>query len=85
MKIVRPTHHVEWRVMTLRFCWTVGRYQSDGPAPDEWIALTETVKKHVQIVPLDGALVAVNAALLLQSNDTDIEHKPKRCRVVWTK
>jgi len=81
MKIVRPTHHVEWRVTDSAVLLdTSGRYQSDGPARDEWIALTETVKKHRSNRPLDGALVAVNAALLLQSNDTDIEQQAKTLR-----
>jgi len=36
MKIVRPTHHVEWRVTDSAVLLdTSGRYQSDGPASDE--------------------------------------------------
>ena len=81
MKIVRPTHHVEWRVTDSAVLLdTSGRYQSDGPSRDEWIALTETVKKHRSNRPLDGALVAVNAARLLQSNDTDIDQQAKTLR-----
>src|SRR6266851_2346135 len=81
MKIVRPTHHVEWRVTDSAVLLdTSGRYQSDGPSRDEWIALTETVKRHRNNRPLDGALVAVNADRILQSNETDLEQQAKTLR-----
>lgn len=81
MKIVRPTHHVEWRVTDSAVLLdTSGRYQNDGPSRDEWIALTETIKKHRNNRPLDGALVAVNAARILQASDTEIEQQAKTLR-----
>src|SRR5438270_79849 len=44
MKVVRPTHHCDWRVTEAAVLLdTAGRYQSDGPSRDEWIAVTETI------------------------------------------
>jgi type VI secretion system protein ImpL len=81
MKIVRPTHHCEWRVTDSAVLLdTAGRYQGDGPSRDEWIALTETIRKHRNLRPLDGVVIAVNAARLLQSNETEIEHQAKTVR-----
>ena len=81
MKIVRPTHHCEWRVTDSAVLLdTAGRYQGDGPSRDEWIALTETIKKHRNLRALDGVVIAVNAARLLQSNETEIEQQAKTVR-----
>ncbi len=81
MKIVRPTHHCDWRVTDSAVLLdTAGRYQGDGPARDEWVALTETVKKHRNHRALDGFLVAVNAARILQSSETEIEQQAKTLR-----
>ncbi|HXQ70819.1 MAG TPA: type VI secretion system membrane subunit TssM, partial [Pyrinomonadaceae bacterium] len=81
LKIVRPTRHPEWR-MTDSAVWidTAGRYQSDGPGRDEWLALTETIKKHRANRPLDGLLLVVSADRLLQSNDAAIEQHAKTMR-----
>ena len=81
MKIVRPTHHCDWRVTDSAVLLdTAGRYQGDGPARDEWVALTETVKKHRNQRALDGFLVAVNAARILQASETEIEQQAKTLR-----
>jgi len=81
MKIVRPTQHCEWRVTDSAVLLdTSGRYQGDGPSRDEWIALTETIKKHRNNRALDGFVVAVNAARLLQSGETEIEQQAKTLR-----
>jgi len=81
MKIVRPTQHCDWRVTDSAVLLdTSGRYQGDGPARDEWIALTETIKKHRNNRALDGFVVAVNAARLLQSSDPEIEQQAKTLR-----
>src|ERR1051326_6134375 len=81
MKIVRPTHHCDWRVTDSAVLLdTAGRYQGDGPARDEWLALTETIKKHRNYRPLDGFLVAVNAGRILQSSETEIEQQAKTLR-----
>ncbi len=61
MKIVRPTQHVDWRVTDSAVLLdTSGRYQGDGPSRDEWIALTETIKKHRNNRALDGFVVEPN-------------------------
>jgi type VI secretion system protein ImpL len=81
MKIVRPTHHVDWRVTDSALLLdTSGRYQSDGPSRDEWIALTETIRKYRHSRALDGFLVAVNAARILQASETEIEQQAKTLR-----
>ena len=81
MRIVRPTHHCEWRVTDSAVLLdTSGRYQSDGPSRDEWIALTETIKRHRNNRALDGVVVAVNSARLLQSSETEIEQQAKTLR-----
>lgn len=81
MKIVRPTGHCEWRVTDSAVLLdTSGRYQGDGPSRDEWIALTETIKKHRNNRALDGFVVAVDAARLLQSSDAEIEQQAKTLR-----
>lgn len=81
MKIVRPTHNVEWRVTDSAVLLdTAGRYQSDGPARDEWLALTEILKKYRNDRPLDGLLLAVNAERILHASETEIEQQAKTLR-----
>jgi type VI secretion system protein ImpL len=81
MKIVRPTHNVDWRVTDSAVLLdTAGRYQTDGPARDEWLALTEILKKYRNNRPLDGLLVAVNAERILHASEADIEQQAKTLR-----
>src|SRR5262245_50442316 len=81
MKIVRPTHHCDWRVTEAAVLLdTAGRYQNDGPPREEWRAVTETLKKYRSDRALDGYLVAVNAARLLESSETEIEQQAKTLR-----
>jgi type VI secretion system protein ImpL len=81
MKIVRPTHHCDWRVTEAAVLLdTAGRYQSDGPAREEWRAVTETLKKHRSGRALDGYVVAVDTARLLESSETEIEQLAKTLR-----
>jgi len=81
MKIVRPTHHCDWRVTEAALLLdTAGRYQSDGPVREEWRALTETLKKYRSNRALDGYLVAVDAARILASTETEIEQQAKTLR-----
>ncbi len=80
-KIVRPTQHCEWRVTdSAVLIDTTGRYQNDGPPRDEWLALTDTIKRYRNNRPLDGLVVAVNADRLLRSNENDIEQQAKTIR-----
>ncbi|HEY0007055.1 MAG TPA: type VI secretion system membrane subunit TssM [Pyrinomonadaceae bacterium] len=79
--LVRPTRSCEWRVTDSALLLdTTGRYQTEGPARDEWAALAETIKKYRQNRPLDGLLVAVNTRALLMSNETEIEQQAKILR-----
>ncbi len=81
MKIVRPTHHCDWRITEAAVLLdTAGRYQSDGPSREEWLALTETLKKYRNSRALDGFLVAVSASRILQSTETEIEQQAKTLR-----
>src|SRR5215471_6497372 len=81
MKIVRPTHHCEWRVTEAAVLLdTAGRYQSDGPARDEWHAVTETLRKYRSDRALDGYVVAVDAARILEASETEIEQQAKTLR-----
>jgi type VI secretion system protein ImpL len=81
MKIVRPTHHCDWRVTEAAVLLdTAGRYQSDGPARDEWRAVTETLRKYRGGRAVDGYVVAVDAARILESSETEIEQQAKTLR-----
>ncbi|HEX8098395.1 MAG TPA: type VI secretion system membrane subunit TssM, partial [Pyrinomonadaceae bacterium] len=79
--IVRPTRNCEWRIMD-EAVWldTSGRYQTEGPAREEWNALIETVRKYRGDRPLDGLLVAVSAERILKSSETEIEQQAKILR-----
>lgn len=80
-KIVRPTRHGEWRVSDSGvFIDTPGRYQGDGLARDEWMALLDTIKKYRADRPLDGFLIAIDTKLILTSNEADIEQLAKTLR-----
>lgn len=81
MKIVRPTHHCDWRITdSAVFIDTAGRYQSDGPARQEWLAVTELLRKYRSGRALDGYLITIDAAHILQSSDTEIEQQAKTLR-----
>lgn len=81
MKIVRPTHHCDWRITdSAVLIDTAGRYQSDGPSRHEWLAVTEVLKKYRSDRALDGYLITVNGARILQSGDTEIEQQAKTLR-----
>lgn len=81
LRIVRPTRYSEWRMTdSAVLVDTAGRYQSDGPAREEWLALAETIKKHRANRPLDGVLLVVSAERVLHSNDAEIEQQAKTIR-----
>ncbi|HKR11895.1 MAG TPA: type VI secretion system membrane subunit TssM [Pyrinomonadaceae bacterium] len=80
-KIVRTTRHCEWRVSDHGvFIDTAGRYQSDSPARDEWLALLQTIKKYRADRPLDAFLIIIDTKNLLTSNEADIEQLAKTLR-----
>src|ERR1043166_6017290 len=81
MKIVRPTHHCDWRITDAAvFIDSAGRYQSDGPAKQEWLAVNELLRKYRSGRALDGYLLTVNTAQILESTDTEIEQQAKTLR-----
>lgn len=79
--IVRATRYCDWRVTDVGvFIDTAGRYQGDGPAHDEWLALLGTIKKYRADRPLDGFLITVNAKHILLSGEAEIEQLAKTLR-----
>jgi type VI secretion system protein ImpL len=81
MRIVRPTHHCDWRITDAAVLIdTAGRYQSDGPSRQEWLAVTEVLKKYRGDRALDGYLVTINAPRIHDSTDTEIEQQAKTLR-----
>lgn len=80
-KIVRPTQDCEWRVTdSAVLIDSTGRYQSDGPGRDEWLALVDTIKKYRNYRPIDGLLIAVNAERILRSRENEIDQQAKIVR-----
>jgi type VI secretion system protein ImpL len=78
---VSPTRDCEWRVTDHAvFLDTAGRYDTEGADEDEWIALIETVRKHRKTRPLDGVVLAVNAARTLSLAEAEIEQQAKLLR-----
>jgi type VI secretion system protein ImpL len=79
--LVRPTRSVEWRVTDSAVLLdSSGRYQTEGPVREEWLAVAETIKKYRGDRPLDGLLVAVSAERVLRWNETEIEQQAKNLR-----
>jgi type VI secretion system protein ImpL len=80
-RLVRPTQFCDWRVADSAV-WldTSGRYQTEGPAGDEWAALLETIKRYRRARPLDGFVLTVSAAELLGAGDIELERQAKVLR-----
>lgn len=80
--LIRPTRDCEWRVTDSAILIdTSGRYQTENPADrNEWSALIETLKKYRKDRPLDGFVLAVNAAELMRLNETEIEQQAQVLR-----
>jgi type VI secretion system protein ImpL len=81
LNLIRPTPDAVWRVTNSTInIDTAGRYQSEGADSDEWSSLVETIKKHRRERPLDGFVVAVDAARVFTCKDTEIEQQAKILR-----
>jgi type VI secretion system protein ImpL len=79
--LVRPTKNTDWRMTdSAVFIDTAGRYQSDGRERDEWAALLETIKQQRKSRPLDGYVIAIDAAAVLGLNDIQVEQQAKIIR-----
>jgi type VI secretion system protein ImpL len=81
LNLIRPTRDCEWRVTNSAVLLdTTGRYQTEGQDKDEWSSLIEMVKRYRKERPIDGIVIAVNAAELIGSSEADIEQKAKILR-----
>jgi type VI secretion system protein ImpL len=81
LNLIRPTPDAVWRVTNSTInIDTAGRYQHEGTDGDEWSSLVETVKKHRRERPLDGFVVAVDAARVFTCKDAEIEQQAKILR-----
>jgi type VI secretion system protein ImpL len=81
LNIIRPTRDCEWRVTDSSInIDSAGRYQSEGPDVEEWSALIETLKRVRRGRPLDGFVIAVDAARVLSLSTAQIEQEAKILR-----
>lgn len=81
LNIIRPTRDCEWRVTDSSInIDSAGRYQSEGPDADEWSGLIETLKQVRRSRPLDGFVIAVDAARVLNLSSAQIEQEAKILR-----
>ncbi|MFN2532832.1 MAG: type VI secretion protein IcmF/TssM N-terminal domain-containing protein, partial [Pyrinomonadaceae bacterium] len=81
INIVRPTRHCEWRMTGAAVLLdTAGRYQNDGPAREEWLAFTDTLKQYRNQRPLDSLVLTVDASEIIRASDTEIEQQAKTLR-----
>ena len=81
LNLIRPTRDCVWRVTDSAInIDTSGRYQAEGPDGEEWSSLLETIKKHRRNRPIDGLVISVDAARVLNCNDTEIEQQAKILR-----
>jgi type VI secretion system protein ImpL len=81
LNIVRPTRHCDWRMTgSAVLLDTSGRYQNDGPAREEWIAFTDTLKRYRARRPVDSLVLTVDADRILRASDTEIEQQAKTLR-----
>lgn len=81
LNLIRPTRDSVWRVTDSAInIDTAGRYQSEGADGEEWSSLLETIKKHRRNRPIDGLVISVDAARVLNSGDAEIEQQAKILR-----
>lgn len=81
LQTLRATAHCDWRICDEAVLVdTAGRYQSEGPEADEWASLLEIIKKQRSVRALDGLVIAVNLATLLQCDEKEIEQQAKVMR-----
>lgn len=81
LNIVRPTRHCDWRMTgSAVLLDTSGRYQSDGPAREEWLAFTDTLRKYRTRRPLDSLVLTVDADQIMRASDSQIEQQAKILR-----
>ena len=59
---------------------TAGRYMTEDDDRDEWLSFLDLVKKNRPLKPLNGIIVAVNAAELGASRDEQVDATARRVR-----
>ena len=79
--LIRPTRSVDWRVTNDAVLLdTAGRYQVEGIDGEEFGAFIEILKKHRANRPLDGFVLTVNAAQLLNADEAEIKQQAQLLR-----
>jgi type VI secretion system protein ImpL len=71
---LRPTRNCDWRVTDNSvFIDTAGKYQTDSLDQHEWASIAAVLKRYRALRPLDGLLLCVNLASIINSSDTQNE------------
>ena len=79
--LVRATRDCEWRVTDQGVIVdTAGRYLTEGQDQDEWLGVIDTLKKYRRNRALDGFVLTVNAANILNGNESEIEQQAQVLR-----
>jgi len=76
--LLRPTTACEWRITdNLVLLDTAGRYQDERfqRDHDEWLGFIDLIKRHRRRRPLDGMLLVVNAAEVVNAERQTIEQQ----------
>jgi type VI secretion system protein ImpL len=59
---------------------TAGRYTTEGDDHDEWIAFLQFLKKYRSRKPINGVLIAISIAELIDASEQQIESTAKKLR-----
>ncbi len=59
---------------------TAGRYTTEGDDHDEWISFLQMLKRYRSRKPINGVLVAINIAELIDASEQQIESTGKKLR-----
>ncbi len=78
---VRPTRNCDWRITNSAVLIdTAGRYQNEGPGSDEWLAMIETLKRVRKQRPIDGLIIVISLARLLEASEQENETQARIMR-----
>lgn len=59
---------------------TAGRYTTEGDDHDEWIAFLQMLKRYRTRKPINGVLIAINIAELIDASEQQLESTGKKLR-----
>ncbi|MBK9265945.1 MAG: type VI secretion system membrane subunit TssM [Polyangiaceae bacterium] len=59
---------------------TAGRYTTEGDDHDEWISFLQMLKRYRSRKPINGVLIAINIAELIDASEQQIESTGKKLR-----